>query len=132
VAPSRGRIASQFPSGDRTGPSLTMRVFLLGVSHQTAPVELRERLDFSSRDVGDAVRAFADRATATEAVLLSTCNRSEVYAVTGHPETARAEIVDFLAAYHDLPAETFVPHLVERIDVGSIRGSSANRKSWDR
>ena len=55
-----------------------MHLFLLGVSHRTAPVELRERLDFSSRDLGTAVQALAARPAATEVVLLSTCNRSEV------------------------------------------------------
>jgi glutamyl-tRNA reductase len=98
-----------------------MHVFLLGVSHHTAPVDLRERLDFSSRDVGDAVRALADRATAAEAVLLSTCNRSEVYVASEQPETARAELVDFLTTYHDLPVETFVPHLFERTDTDAVR-----------
>ncbi len=98
-----------------------MHVFLLGVSHHTAPVELRERLDFSSRDLGTAVRVLADRSTAAEAVLLSTCNRSEVYVTSEHPERVRAEIVDFLAAYHDVPADTFVPHLFERTDTDAVR-----------
>jgi glutamyl-tRNA reductase len=96
-------------------------LFLLGVSHHTAPVDLRERLDFSSRDVGDAVRTLAGRGTAAEAVLLSTCNRSEVYVVTDQPDRAQAEIVDFLATYHGLPAATFVPHLVERTDLDVVR-----------
>ncbi len=98
-----------------------MHVFLLGVSHHTAPVDLRERLDFSSRDLGDAVRALADHAGAAEAVLLSTCNRSEVYVASERPEQIRAEIVGFLSAYHDLPAATFVPHLVERADMDAVR-----------
>jgi glutamyl-tRNA reductase len=97
------------------------RVFLLGVSHHTAPVELRERLDFSSRDVSNAVRSLAAHGSALEAVLLSTCNRSEVYVASDRPEQARAEIVDFLAAYHDVPAATFVPHLFERTDLDAVR-----------
>jgi glutamyl-tRNA reductase len=88
-----------------------MQLFLLGVSHRTAPVDLRERLDFSSRDVGAAVEALAARSSAAESVVLSTCNRSEIYIASSTPETARDEIVRFLSEYHQLPPETFSPHL---------------------
>jgi glutamyl-tRNA reductase len=88
-----------------------MQLFLLGVSHKTAPVDVREKLDFSSRDVGAAVIALAARSSAVESVVLSTCNRSEVYVASASPETARDEIVRFLSEYHQLPAEAFAPHL---------------------
>ena len=88
-----------------------MQLFLLGVSHKTAPVELREKLDFSSRDVGAAVVALAARSSAAESVVLSTCNRSEIYVASTTAETAREEIVRFLSEYHQLPAESFTPHL---------------------
>ena len=67
-----------------------MHVFLLGVSHQTAPIDVREQLDFSSRDVGAAVEALAARYSAGEAVVLSTCNRSEIYVASDDPARARA------------------------------------------
>jgi glutamyl-tRNA reductase len=70
-----------------------MHVFLLGVSHQTAPIDVREQLDFSSRDVGAAVEALATRYSAGEAVVLSTCNRSEIYVASEDPERAR-ELID--------------------------------------
>jgi glutamyl-tRNA reductase len=98
-----------------------MRLFLLGVSHQTAPVDLREKLDFSSRDVGAAVEALASRQSAAESVVLSTCNRSEVYVVAEDAARAHAEIVEFLSSYHALPAETFVPHLFARDDNGVVQ-----------
>jgi glutamyl-tRNA reductase len=84
---------------------------LVGVSHKTAPLDLRERLDFSSRDLGAAVEALATRPSAAEAVVLSTCNRSEIYVASTDPDRARAEIVDFLGQYHQLPPEAFSPHL---------------------
>ncbi len=90
---------------------MPMHLFLLGVSHKTAPVDLREKLDFSSRDVGAAVLALASRSSAAESVVLSTCNRSEVYVASASPDTARDEIVRFLSEYHQLPAESFAPHL---------------------
>lgn len=93
-----------------------MHLFLLGVSHRTAPVDLRERLDFSSRDVGAAVEALCARSSATETVVLSTCNRSELYVVGEEPSKVREELVHFLGDYHQVPAEDFVPHLFARED----------------
>jgi glutamyl-tRNA reductase len=88
-----------------------MHVFLLGVSHRTAPVELRERLDFSSRDLGAAVDALAARPSAAESVVLSTCNRSEIYVASSDPARAREDLVQFLSEYHGVPADAFAPHL---------------------
>src|SRR5688500_17970392 len=88
-----------------------MHLFLLGVSHRTAPVDLRERLDFSSRDLGAAVEALAARPAAAESVVLSTCNRSEIYVASTDPARAREEIVAFLSEYHGLARDMFTPHL---------------------
>jgi glutamyl-tRNA reductase len=88
-----------------------MHLFLVGVSHKTAPVDVRERLDFSSRDLGAAVEALATRPSAAESVVLSTCNRSEIYVASENPERAREEIVGFLSHYHSLSPDSFTPHL---------------------
>jgi glutamyl-tRNA reductase len=89
-----------------------MHLFLLGVSHRTAPVDVRERLDFSSGDLGAAVQALGARASsAAETVVLSTCNRSEIYVASEDPARARTEIVEFLSEYHRLPVDAFTPHL---------------------
>jgi glutamyl-tRNA reductase len=98
-----------------------MHLLLLGVSHRTAPVEVRERLDFASRDLGAAVEALGARHSAVESVVLSTCNRSEIYAVCGDPEQAREEIVDFLSDYHQLSRDAFLPHLFAYSDVDAAR-----------
>jgi glutamyl-tRNA reductase len=81
------------------------------VSHRTAPVDLRERLDFSSRDLGAAVEAVAARPSMAESVVLSTCNRSEIYVASEDPARARDELVTFLSDYHHVPAQAFQPHL---------------------
>jgi glutamyl-tRNA reductase len=98
-----------------------VHLFLLGVSHKTAPVDLRERLDFSSRDLGAAVEALAARASAAESVVLSTCNRSEIYVASTDPTQAREELVDFLSDYHQLPRESFLPHLFVYDDAEAAR-----------
>jgi glutamyl-tRNA reductase len=88
-----------------------VHLFLLGVSHRTAPVDLRERLDFSSRDLSTAAEQIAARPSMRESVVLSTCNRSEIYAATMDPARAREELVGFLSDYHHVPTKTFQPHL---------------------
>jgi glutamyl-tRNA reductase len=98
-----------------------VHLLLLGVSHRTAPVDLRERLDFSSRDVGAAVEALATRESAAESVVLSTCNRSELYVASGDPARARAELVDFLGEYHQLSRDAFLPHLFVHNDADAAR-----------
>ena len=91
---------------------VAVHVFLLGVSHRTAPVELRERLDFSSRDLGAAVEALAARPSAAETVVLSTCNRSEIYVASGDPARAREEARRrSSASTTSVPADVFTPHL---------------------
>jgi glutamyl-tRNA reductase len=98
-----------------------MHLFLLGVSHRTAPVDLRERLDFSSRDLGAAVEALAMRPSAAETVVLSTCNRSEIYVASSDPGQAQQDVIAFLAEYHQLPGEVFVPHLFTNSDQEAAR-----------
>ncbi|MCE2543614.1 MAG: glutamyl-tRNA reductase, partial [Acidobacteria bacterium] len=55
-----------------------MNLFLLGASHHSAPIDLRERIDFTRRGVPEALSEIGRRAALHEAVVLSTCNRSEI------------------------------------------------------
>ena len=98
-----------------------MHLLLVGVSHRTAPVDLRERLDFSSRDVGAAVEALAARLSPAEAVVLSTCNRSEIYVASLDVNRAREDVIGFLAEYHQMPDDVFLPHVVTRQDHEAAR-----------
>jgi glutamyl-tRNA reductase len=82
---------------------------------------VRERLDFSSRDLGTAVEALATRPSAAESVVLSTCNRSEIYVASGDPTRAREELVEFLSDYHQLPRDSFLPHLFSYDDAEAAR-----------
>lgn len=98
-----------------------MHLLLVGASHRTAPVELRERLDFGSRGLDAAVRALAERQTAAEAVVISTCNRAELYVVCEQPTAAVDDLVGFIAEFHQLPAEQIRPHLYSHIDHEAAR-----------
>jgi glutamyl-tRNA reductase len=98
-----------------------MHLLLLGVSHKTAPVDLRERLDFSSRDLGAAVEALATRSSAAESVVLSTCNRSEIYVASDDLFQAREEVTAFLSEYHSLDPGVFTAHLFTYNDEAAAR-----------
>src|SRR5205085_2664477 len=80
------------------GSSVRMSELLaLGISHKTAPVALRERLAFTEGEAS----AFAGQAAATaevrEAVVISTCNRTEIYLVVGDPVRAESDVLGLLA-----------------------------------
>ncbi|HFB6649882.1 TPA: glutamyl-tRNA reductase [Neisseria gonorrhoeae] len=83
-----------------------MQLTAVGLNHQTAPLSIREKLAFSAAALPEAVRNLARSNAATEAVILSTCNRTELYCV-GDSE----EIIRWLADYHSLPIEEIRPYL---------------------
>lgn len=89
-----------------------MRLFAVGLSHRTAPVELRESVDFSRRGAVESLSAMASRGISREMVVLSTCNRAEIYAVAG-PEGPDA-VGRFIAEYHGVPLATLADHLYVR------------------
>jgi glutamyl-tRNA reductase len=74
-----------------------MSVVIIGLSHHTAPVALRERFAFAEADIPGALKVLRDSGVAAEAVILSTCNRVEIYAATTQePAAAFAALKDFL------------------------------------
>lgn len=94
------------------------RLLLLGLNHTTAPLEVREKLAFSATQREKAVTALRQRFPECEAVLLSTCNRVELYVARGgthhHPHPVLEELVDFLAETHSLQAADVRSHLYHK------------------
>ena len=98
-----------------------MQLLALGLNHTTAPVALREKVAFPADQLGHAVtaaRAWYGRngvsGAGDEAAILSTCNRTEVYAVgtlSGGADAALDSTAHFLAAYHQLPHAELRPYL---------------------
>ena len=91
-----------------------MHLFLLGASHHSAPVDLRERIDFERRGMADALAGIAGLDGVGEAVVLSTCNRSEIYTACEDAERARDRLTSFLSSFHDVPEPELAPHLYGR------------------
>ncbi|GAB3421546.1 glutamyl-tRNA reductase [Massilia agilis] len=93
-----------------------MQLLAVGLNHNTAPVSLREQLALGPEQLGEAVRAarawfarYNDKGS-DEAALLSTCNRTEMYAASGAPNPLDAS-AHFLAHYHALNHAELRPHL---------------------
>src|SRR5688572_23633058 len=88
-----------------------MQLLLVGVSPRTAPIELRERLDFSARGVDRALSALSGSGAHHEAAIVSTCNRVELYVGCEDTEAARIAIQRFLSEFHGIPGDQLSPHL---------------------
>jgi glutamyl-tRNA reductase len=82
-----------------------MHLIMLGINHRTAPVELREKLSISGEGLDRFYQAFKDKLPHTELVMLSTCNRTELYAAAIGQCPTREDLVQLLADHCKLDAE---------------------------
>jgi glutamyl-tRNA reductase len=97
-----------------------MKVILTGLSHHTAPVEVRERVAFPENLLAEALEELRRSAPAEEALILSTCNRVEI-AATCEDEAAAGRVVAFLARRHALDAVWLERYLYHYEDDKAIR-----------
>jgi len=81
-----------------------MSIIVVGLSHKTAPVEIRERLAFSNNQIHTALRELVDGRELSEGLIISTCNRVEVVSnAEVAPQQAFNRVSRFLYDYHRLP-----------------------------
>ena len=101
-----------------------MHLLLVGISHRTAPVELRERVDFQARGLEHTLRALAARAptgASGEIAVLSTCNRAELYIACEDVAAARSDLVSFVSVFHGVDLAAIEPHVYEVADLEAAR-----------
>src|SRR5437868_4906012 len=98
-----------------------MHLLLVGISHRTAPVDLRERIDFQTRGVAAALRALAARGSAREAVVVSTCNRAELYVACDEAGATRQDLVHFVSDFNGVASTDIAPHVYEVVDLDVAR-----------
>ena len=99
-----------------------MDIILVGLSHNTAPVEIRERLSFSGEQLTAGILRLRAHEEILECVILSTCNRVEVYTTVEKPELGVARVKDFLhACQPDIPLEKITQHLYTHKNEGVVR-----------
>lgn len=100
-----------------------MKLQIVGCSHHTASLEVRERLAFPPEQVAPALASWRDRFPRSEAVLLSTCNRVEMFIADEDPQGAPShhDVVDFIAGFHGLEPVEIFDHLYKRTGEDAIR-----------
>ncbi|KUF29942.1 MULTISPECIES: glutamyl-tRNA reductase [Lysinibacillus] len=91
-----------------------MHTIVVGLNYKSAPVEIREKLSFIESELPQAMEALQKQKSILENVIVSTCNRTEIYAVVDQLHTGRHFVKQFLAKWFDLPVETFSSYLTIR------------------
>jgi glutamyl-tRNA reductase len=88
-----------------------VHVVVVGINYKTAPVEIREKLTFSEPELADAMKRLQQQKSILENVIVSTCNRTEIYAVVDQLHTGRYYIKAFLADWFHIDLDTLAPYL---------------------
>ncbi len=99
-----------------------MEIALIGISHRTASIELRERVAFRVEQACEAADQLRARGILKEAVILSTCNRTEVYGITRERTADNLRAMEtFIASYHQVPQQEFNAALYRHTDREVVR-----------
>ncbi|MBD2167946.1 glutamyl-tRNA reductase [Calothrix membranacea FACHB-236] len=88
-----------------------MNIAVVGLSHKTAPVEIREKLSIPEPQIESAIAQLTSFPHIDEVAILSTCNRLEIYIVTSETEHGIREVTQFLGEYSKLPVTSLRQHL---------------------
>ena len=95
-----------------------MHIIVVGVDHSTAPIELRERLACSLRQVPQVLRAVQQ--VVQESVLLSTCNRIELYAICPEVDEGRKNLLQVLSETRQVPLSELLDHCYDLVDERAV------------
>jgi glutamyl-tRNA reductase len=98
-----------------------MNIIVVGLSHKTATVEIREKVAFSPNQIEKPLKELVALDGIIEGVIVSTCNRVEIYATTRDIAGGIARIKRFMAEYHRLALESLEQHLYSFHSEAAIR-----------
>ena len=96
-----------------------MSLLSLGINHQTAPVDVREKVAFSSDQVDAALRELKDLPAVNESVIVSTCNRTEIYCDL-EIDSAHS-LAHWLSKYHGMSEDALMPYIYQHTDQEAAR-----------
>jgi glutamyl-tRNA reductase len=88
-----------------------MNIAVIGLSHKTAPVEIREKLSVPDTQMEAAIQTLCNYPHIQEATILSTCNRLEIYIVTPTADRGVQDAIQFLSEFGKLPLKDLKQHL---------------------
>lgn len=89
-----------------------MHIVTIGINYKTAPVEVRERVAFAPNELQDAMNSLKNEKSILENIIVSTCNRTEIYAVVDQIHTGQYYMKRFLLQRFDLKDEELSPYLI--------------------
>jgi glutamyl-tRNA reductase len=98
-----------------------MRIILYGTSHKCAPVEFREQLAFPPAEMRKVLKGLSEECHLDEAIVLSTCNRVEVYGRTSSRFAKEDYIRDFIGRFHGIDSEEVVQYCYLYLDEEAVR-----------
>jgi glutamyl-tRNA reductase len=98
-----------------------MELLVIGLNHKTAPIEIRECLAFPEEKMGKALSKVHSLPSVKENMIVSTCNRVEVYAATREAEKAIHDLKGFLSQYHDFSLKEFEKSLYTHVGEEAVR-----------
>ena len=88
-----------------------MHIAVVGLSHRTAPVEIREKLSIPEQSMETSLQTLRGHEQVLEASILSTCNRLEIYTLVRNPDLGISAVRDFLSGHSGLASDDLSPHL---------------------
>lgn len=108
-----------------------MGIVVVGLSYKTAPVDVREKLSFPEATAPEALKTLMTYEGIKESLILSTCNRVEIYTVAQDAARGEAQIRRFISEYHKLSAESLTQALYVRTDAEGVRHTFRVASSLD-
>src|SRR5690349_4990766 len=102
-------------------PGASIDLLVVGVSHKTAPVAVRERLTVEPDAVAPALAELRALSPVREAAMISTCNRVELYVAADDADGAAAALADVLARRAGVAVADLAEHLYQHRDAAAVR-----------
>ena len=97
-----------------------MSILVVGLNHKSAPVEIREKLAFNANNIPSALTLFLQKYQTAEAVILSTCNRVEMYVSCLEGSVTVEGIFSYLAEFHKIESSGFSPYMYHYKDERAV------------
>ncbi len=98
-----------------------MNTIVIGLNHKTADIDIREKLAFDGPKLEEGLLTIRNLPEVKESVIISTCNRVEIYLNAGNTEQAIASIKEFIASFHDIRNESLNDALYIHNDIEAVR-----------
>ncbi len=91
-----------------------MNTILIGLNHKTAHISIREKIHFPTDKIPQALKSLMKFSQINSCVILSTCNRTEIYAAVENIEIGYNDIIMFISKYHNINQKDFISHIYKK------------------